>query len=231
MILTGAAFIDGKLAFDRYWSEQAKEGREFVDKKFNCEDVLLNFLYVNASKPGKTVEYVRPSWAIDTSKFTGAAISKNTQVHYQIRSECMVKFAKLYGSVAVNKWSFNGRTDGANAVPSSLRLLFPTSHPSRRSTKHPSAQQQQITIASSPAHPIPSSSTALSFRLSSSYRRSSRSAIVVGLTPILEICRFLENLRNGDFLLVDCLLLLDGCEIPDGFRDSSARILRVSAQV
>lgn len=112
MILTGAAFIDGKLAFNMYWSELAKEGREFVDKKFNCEDVLLNFLYVNASKPGKTVEYVRPSWAIDTSKFTGAAISKNTQVHYQVRSECLVKFAKMYGNLAAKMGSFNGRTDG-----------------------------------------------------------------------------------------------------------------------
>ncbi|KAJ0982839.1 hypothetical protein J5N97_011094 [Dioscorea zingiberensis] len=65
MILTGLAFIDGKLALDRYWSEQAKEGREFVDKKFNCEDALLNFLYVNASKPG--MELDRRSQAAHTS--------------------------------------------------------------------------------------------------------------------------------------------------------------------
>ncbi|KAJ0982884.1 hypothetical protein J5N97_011139 [Dioscorea zingiberensis] len=102
MILTGAAFIDGKLALTGTGvSRQRKEG-----------NLLTRNLTQVGTKPGKTVEYVRPSWAIDTSKFTGAAISKNTQVHYQIRSECMVKFAKLYGSVAVNKWSFNGRTDG-----------------------------------------------------------------------------------------------------------------------
>ncbi|KAL5709655.1 Glucosamine inositolphosphorylceramide transferase 1 [Ranunculus cassubicifolius] len=111
MILTGAAFIDSQLAFTRYWSDQAKAGREVVDKYFNCEDVLLNFLYVNGSST-KTVEYVRPAWAIDTSKFSGVAISKNTQTHYRIRSDCLVKFSDLYGSLAGRKSEFDGRSDG-----------------------------------------------------------------------------------------------------------------------
>lgn len=111
MILTGAAFVDSQVAFNRYWSEQAKAGREFVDKFFNCEDVLLNYLYANASE-SKTVEYVRPAWAIDTSKFSGVAISRNTQVHYQKRSECLTKFAEMYGSFAGQKWEFGGRKDG-----------------------------------------------------------------------------------------------------------------------
>ncbi|ESR49827.1 glucosamine inositolphosphorylceramide transferase 1 [Citrus sinensis] len=111
MILTGAAFVDSQIAFNRYWSEQAKAGREFVDKFFNCEDVLLNYLYANASA-SKTVEYVRPAWAIDTSKFSGVAISRNTQVHYHKRSECLRKFAEMYGSFAGRKWEFGGRKDG-----------------------------------------------------------------------------------------------------------------------
>ncbi|XP_077220207.1 glucosamine inositolphosphorylceramide transferase 1-like isoform X2 [Tasmannia lanceolata] len=111
MILTGAAFIDTRFAFEKYWSEEAKEGREVVDKYFNCEDVLMNFLYANASS-SRTVEYVKPAWAIDTSKFSGAAISRNTWVHYQVRTDCLVKFSELYGSPATRKWEFNGRSDG-----------------------------------------------------------------------------------------------------------------------
>ncbi|KAF6150414.1 hypothetical protein GIB67_034113 [Kingdonia uniflora] len=111
MILTGAAFIDCHFAFQRYWSEEAKEGREIVDKHFNCEDVLLNFLFANVSS-SRAVEYVRPTWAIDTSKFSGAAISRNTQVHYQIRSNCLTKFTELYGSMTSSKWDFNNRRDG-----------------------------------------------------------------------------------------------------------------------
>ncbi|TXG49389.1 hypothetical protein EZV62_025264 [Acer yangbiense] len=111
MILTGAAFIDSKVAFNRYWSEEAKAGRELVDKYFNCEDVLLNYLYANSST-SKTVEYVRPAWAIDTSKFSGAAISRNTQVHYKVRSKCLMKFTEMYGSLDGRKWDFNWRKDG-----------------------------------------------------------------------------------------------------------------------
>ncbi|XP_077253112.1 glucosamine inositolphosphorylceramide transferase 1-like [Tasmannia lanceolata] len=111
MILTGAAFIDNRFAFEKYWSEEAKVGREVVDKYFNCEDVLMNFLYANASS-SRTVEYVKPAWAIDTSKFSGVAISRNTQVHYQVRTDCLVKFSELYGSLATRKWEFDGRHDG-----------------------------------------------------------------------------------------------------------------------
>ncbi|XP_073005993.1 glucosamine inositolphosphorylceramide transferase 1 [Typha latifolia] len=112
MILTGAAFMDHQLAFERYWSEEAKIGRETVDKYFNCEDVLMNFLYMNASAPRRVVEYVKPSWAIDTSKFSGVAISRNTQAHYNVRSHCLARFSEIYGNLATNKWEFNSRQDG-----------------------------------------------------------------------------------------------------------------------
>ncbi|XP_052184752.1 glucosamine inositolphosphorylceramide transferase 1-like [Diospyros lotus] len=111
MILTGAAFIDSQVAFDRYWDEKAKAGRLLVDKYFNCEDVLLNYLYANASL-SNTVEYVKPAWAIDTSKLSGVAISRNTDEHYRIRSNCLAKFAEMYGSLTERKSEFNGRKDG-----------------------------------------------------------------------------------------------------------------------
>ncbi|TKY51711.1 Glycosyltransferase family protein 64 protein C5 [Spatholobus suberectus] len=112
MILTGAAFIDSQVAFKRYWSKEAKQGREVVDKYFNCEDVLLNYLYANASSSSRTVDYVKPAWAIDTSKLSGAAISRNTKVHYQLRSRCLMKFSEMYGSLAGRKWGFDSRKDG-----------------------------------------------------------------------------------------------------------------------
>ncbi|KAK6790374.1 hypothetical protein RDI58_014174 [Solanum bulbocastanum] len=111
MILTGAAFMDTKMAFEMYWSKEAAPGREVVDNLFNCEDVLLNFLYANASS-SNTVEYVKPAWAIDTSKFTGVAISKNTQIHYGLRSSCLQKFSEMYGSITNRKSEFNRRMDG-----------------------------------------------------------------------------------------------------------------------
>ncbi|CAI9091238.1 OLC1v1026210C5 [Oldenlandia corymbosa var. corymbosa] len=111
MILTGAAFIDSQVAFKRYWSKEAQAGREVVDELFNCEDVLLNYLYANSTS-SKTVEYVKPAWAIDTSKFSSVAISRNTQAHYKVRSICLEKFAQMYGSLTDRKSEFGRRKDG-----------------------------------------------------------------------------------------------------------------------
>lgn len=111
MILTGAAFMDTQFAFEKYWSDEAKAGRTLVDKYFNCEDVLMNYLYANSSS-SPTVKYVKPAWAIDTSKFSGAAISRNTNLHYEKRSECLARFSELYGSLVNRKSKFNQRKDG-----------------------------------------------------------------------------------------------------------------------
>ncbi|KAL8209213.1 hypothetical protein R6Q57_008625, partial [Mikania cordata] len=111
MILTGAAFVDHEVAFGRYWGKQAKAGRNMVDEVFNCEDVLMNFLYENASVSSPSVEYVKPAWAIDTSKFSSVAISGNTQAHYQVRSKCLEKFTKMYGGVIDRKVEFRRRKD------------------------------------------------------------------------------------------------------------------------
>ncbi|PKA56341.1 alpha-1,4-N-acetylglucosaminyltransferase EXTL3 [Apostasia shenzhenica] len=111
MILTGAAFMDAQMAFGRYWSKEAAQGREFVDEKFNCEDILLNYLHANASSSRRAVEYVKPSWVVDTSKLSGVAISRKTQKHYQVRSQCLMKFAGIYGNLSA-KCDFGSRGDG-----------------------------------------------------------------------------------------------------------------------
>ncbi|CAI9759790.1 unnamed protein product [Fraxinus pennsylvanica] len=111
MILTGAAFVDSRAAFKRYWSKEVEVGRALVNSYFNCEDVLMNYLYANASS-SPVVEYVKPAWAIDTSKFSGVAISRNTQAHYGVRSNCLRKFSDIYGSLTPRKSEFSKRKDG-----------------------------------------------------------------------------------------------------------------------
>ncbi|KAL6578170.1 Glucosamine inositolphosphorylceramide transferase 1 [Orobanche minor] len=113
VILTGAAFVDGRSAFGRYWSREAGVGRELVDGYFNCEDVLMNYLYANSSSGSlSVVEYVRPAWAVDTSKLSGVAISRNTGAHYGLRSKCLTRFAGMYGSLSGRKVRFGRRKDG-----------------------------------------------------------------------------------------------------------------------
>ncbi|KAH9312959.1 hypothetical protein KI387_027994, partial [Taxus chinensis] len=111
MILTGAAFMDSESAFQKYWSDEAKEGRNLVDKFFNCEDILMNFLLANQSFT-RTVEYVHPAWAVDTSKLSSAAISRDTQLHYRIRTNCLLKFSEIFGNLPLQKWEFDSRKDG-----------------------------------------------------------------------------------------------------------------------
>jgi hypothetical protein len=111
MILTGAAFVDSEVAFSRYWSKEMDTGRALVDELFNCEDILMNFILANATS-GRAVEYVHPAWAIDTSKLSSSAISRDTQGHYNKRTQCLLRFSQLYGGVPLKKWEFNSRNDG-----------------------------------------------------------------------------------------------------------------------
>ncbi|XP_030548516.1 uncharacterized tRNA/rRNA methyltransferase slr1673 [Rhodamnia argentea] len=66
-------------------------------------------------------------------------------------------------------------------------------------------------------------------RQSSSYRHSHSSALVVGTTPIREICNF-QSLKNKT-AIIDCLLLLDKAQIPDDLEEHSVRLVRVSSLI
>jgi hypothetical protein len=112
MILTGAAFINSELTFSRYWSKEMDTGRALVDELFNCEDILMNFILANSTTSGHTVEYVHPAWAVDTSKLSSSAISRNTRGHYSKRTHCLLRFSQLYGGIPLKKWEFNSRNDG-----------------------------------------------------------------------------------------------------------------------
>ncbi|XP_040378121.1 uncharacterized tRNA/rRNA methyltransferase YsgA isoform X2 [Oryza brachyantha] len=61
-------------------------------------------------------------------------------------------------------------------------------------------------------------------RLSAAYRRSCRRILLVGLVPILEMCRF-------ELSSIDNLLLLDGLELPDELYEFSGNVVHVSAAV
>ncbi|KAB2597540.1 RNA methyltransferase-like protein 1B [Pyrus ussuriensis x Pyrus communis] len=67
-------------------------------------------------------------------------------------------------------------------------------------------------------------------RHSSSYRHSHGSALVVGATPIREICRFQKSSQEKT-VIIDCLLLLDKAEVPEWINEFSLRIVQVSSVV
>ncbi|KAJ3674659.1 hypothetical protein LUZ60_005275 [Juncus effusus] len=67
-------------------------------------------------------------------------------------------------------------------------------------------------------------------RLSSSYRRSTDSVLIVGLTPILEICKF-EREKNCSVPSIDQLIILEGTEASDELRNLSDSIVEVSPNV
>ncbi|CAL4943754.1 unnamed protein product [Urochloa decumbens] len=61
-------------------------------------------------------------------------------------------------------------------------------------------------------------------RLSAAYRCSCRRLLLVGLAPILEMCRF-------ELDAIDYLLLLDGVDVPEELREFSGDVVFVSAAV
>ena len=113
MVLTGAAFLDSELAFAQYWRDDVatNTARAVVDDSFNCEDILMNFIIANQSDLPRAVEYVNPVYAIDTSKLTSSAISRNTQAHYDKRSNCLLHFQDIFGGIPVHSWPFLTRPD------------------------------------------------------------------------------------------------------------------------
>lgn len=67
-VLTGAAFLDTWTAFPAYWASGVAPARETVDRVFNGEDLLMNFVLANASAGGAggaarrdAIEFMRPT--------------------------------------------------------------------------------------------------------------------------------------------------------------------------
>ncbi|KAI5070591.1 hypothetical protein GOP47_0014934 [Adiantum capillus-veneris] len=56
-----------------------------------------------------TVEHIHPAWAIDTSKLSSSAISRDIKVHYMKRTNCLCKFSELFKGLTLKKWELNSR--------------------------------------------------------------------------------------------------------------------------
>ncbi|XP_050388069.1 uncharacterized protein LOC126805023 [Argentina anserina] len=67
-------------------------------------------------------------------------------------------------------------------------------------------------------------------RQSSSYRHTHGSVLVVGATPIREICEFQKSLQEKT-VMMDCLLLPDNCEVPEWTDELSVRVVEVCSAV
>lgn len=70
----------------------------------------------------------------------------------------------------------------------------------------------------------------LKLRQSSSYRHSHGSVLLVGSTPIRELCRFQNKIEDG-LTAIECLLLLDNTNVPEYLNNQSIRYVNVSSLV
>ncbi|CAE6153314.1 unnamed protein product [Arabidopsis arenosa] len=70
----------------------------------------------------------------------------------------------------------------------------------------------------------------LKLRQSSSYRHAHGSVLVVGAIPIREVCMFQTN-KQGITSEIECLLVHEEAQIPQGLESLSIRIVRVSSLV
>ena len=117
LILTGAAFIDSRTAFARYWADSIAQARTFVDHVQNCDDLLMNFVVANATKGRRypTVAFVRPSRRLDVSWWSGVGLS-HASTHFREDAEaCLRDFERIFGRWPLKAEQFDwrwGMSDG-----------------------------------------------------------------------------------------------------------------------
>ncbi|CAF2146342.1 hypothetical protein BRARA_A00103 [Brassica rapa] len=71
----------------------------------------------------------------------------------------------------------------------------------------------------------------LKLRQSASYRHAHGSVLVVGAIPIREVCMFQTNKQGGVATEIECLLLHEEAQVPQGLEGLSIRIVRISSLV
>ena len=75
------------------------QGRAYVDRVFNCDDLLLNYLMAHHLGPGvQYADYVRPSKRFDVGKLTSARLSAPGGGFGPVRHNCTRDFAALFGN-------------------------------------------------------------------------------------------------------------------------------------
>jgi hypothetical protein len=124
-LFTGAVFIDAEKWFGEYWSISNAKGREIVDDKFSCEDILMNFIISSSSSSSTTatdsitgleldldpsstpsLRYVHPHRRLDLT--TAAGIGNNNKggrggggakkSQKLIRQDCIDEMTQLFGT-------------------------------------------------------------------------------------------------------------------------------------
>ena len=95
-MLTGAAFIDSDRWFKTYWDDKYARAREIVNKKANCEDILMNFIIADNAQNqtgDPPVRFVRPHRRLDIS----AGRNEGAGVRTLVREDCINEFTRLFG--------------------------------------------------------------------------------------------------------------------------------------
>ncbi|KAL4451195.1 hypothetical protein ABPG77_009267 [Micractinium sp. CCAP 211/92] len=113
-VLTGAAFLDTWTALPAYWSPAVAPARAAVDRVFNGEDLLMNFVLANASvgAPGgaaqhPAIEFMRPTRRVDISKLSGVGISHNWNGFMTTAQDYLANFTATFGYVPLQSHNFN----------------------------------------------------------------------------------------------------------------------------
>ncbi|OEL37166.1 hypothetical protein BAE44_0001816 [Dichanthelium oligosanthes] len=105
---------------------------------------------------------------------------------------------------------------------SSSRAVVAAASAAAKSAASSSRGGQKRKQVASVANPL--AKHCVKLRLSAAYRRSCRRLLLVGLAPVLEMCRF-------ELDAIDYLLLLDGVEVPEELHGFSGDVVHVSAAV
>ncbi|XP_063236290.1 exostosin-2 isoform X2 [Bacillus rossius redtenbacheri] len=103
MVLTGAAF------HHKYWSylyTTAMPGniKEWVDEHMNCEDIAMNFLVANVTR--KAPIKVTPRKKFKCPECTNTEMLSADLNHMMERSQCIDRFAAIYGSMPLQTVEF-----------------------------------------------------------------------------------------------------------------------------
>uniref|UniRef100_T1JB76 Exostosin-2 n=1 Tax=Strigamia maritima TaxID=126957 RepID=T1JB76_STRMM len=103
MVLTGAAF------YHKYWSymyttSMPGDIKQWVDDHMNCEDIAMNFLVTNMT--GKAPIKVAPRKKFKCPECIHTEMLSADLSHMMERSECVNKFAQVYGCVPLKPVEF-----------------------------------------------------------------------------------------------------------------------------
>ncbi|OQR71227.1 hypothetical protein BIW11_01534, partial [Tropilaelaps mercedesae] len=100
MVLTGAAFYH--VEYGRHFFKMPKYLRDYVDSKFNCEDILMNFLVANLTSGAPPVKVApRKKFKPDTPPTAANSLSASLD-HMQARSECINEFVKAFSGMPLS---------------------------------------------------------------------------------------------------------------------------------